>query len=176
MYFLRNAFFEIRTNVIYYLKLQTANPKPQILVIGVGNEFRNDDGVGIYVARKLKELNLDNVIVIEQSGEGTALMEYWSAGKMVFVVDAVSSGANAGTIFSFDANKQTLPSKFFHYSSHLFGVAEAIELSRTLKQLPQQFFVYGIEGKNFESGNALSLEMSAAGDSVLKEILNQCER
>jgi hydrogenase maturation protease len=147
-----------------------AHRTSQILVIGVGNEFRNDDGVGISVARKLKELNLDNVIVIEQSGEGTALMECWSAGEMVFVVDAVSSGANAGTIFRINAQAQTIPANFFNYSTHKFSLAEGVELSRALGELPAHFFIYGIEGKNFSAGEKISEEVRNAMEIVVKEI------
>jgi len=147
-----------------------------IIVIGVGNEFRNDDGIGIYVARKIKELNLNNVKVIEHSGEGASLMECWKNKEMVFVVDAVSSNANAGTVHFFDASKEKIPTNFFNYSSHLFSIAEAIELSRTLNQLPQQLLVFGIEGRSFETGNMFSSEMVTAADSVIENILNSCER
>ena len=106
--------------------------------------------------------------VKEQSGEGTSLMEAWKDYSRVLIVDAVSSGSLSGSIHRLDASK-TIPSKFFSCSTHNFGVAEAIELARTLNQLPEHLRLYGIEGKNFEPGELLSPEV----ESVVEEVTNE---
>ena len=46
-----------------------------ILVIGIGNQYRGDDALGILLARRINSLNLPQVRVIEQAGEGAALIE-----------------------------------------------------------------------------------------------------
>jgi len=127
--------------------------------------------VGILIARKLKDRESDCVSVKEQSGEGTSLMEAWEGYDRVCVVDAVSSGAAPGSIHRLDASKEPIPSKFFSCSTHNFGVAEAIELARTLNQLPGHLQLYGIEGKDFQPGEKLSAEVQQAMESVADEIL-----
>jgi hydrogenase maturation protease len=47
------------------------------LVIGLGNDFRRDDGAGRIAARRVRELAGDTVHVVEESGEGAALMDTW---------------------------------------------------------------------------------------------------
>lgn len=148
------------------MKAITAN----MLVIGVGNEYRGDDGVGILIARRLQAQMPENVDVLIQSGEGTALMESWKGAENVIIVDAVLSGAPPGTVFRLDAGSQPLPSNFFHYSTHAFSVAEAVELSRALQQLPDNLMVYGIEGKTFDAGAALSPEVEEAAQKVTEQI------
>ncbi len=143
----------------------------KVLIIGVGNEYRCDDAVGLVVARELKAGNAPNVSVIEESGEGSALMEVWKNAETVILIDAVSSGAPPGTVQRFEAHAEKLPMGFFHYSTHAFGIAEAIELSRVLQQLPPRMTVYGIEGKNFASGSGLSAEVKQASDMVVKKIV-----
>ena len=49
----------------------------QKLVIGLGNDYRHDDAVGRVVARRLKAIEGDDVRVVEESGEGAALIEAW---------------------------------------------------------------------------------------------------
>jgi len=44
----------------------------RIVVIGVGNDFRRDDGAGRIVARKVKDTAGKDVRVIEASGDGAA--------------------------------------------------------------------------------------------------------
>jgi hydrogenase maturation protease len=144
-----------------------------ILVLGLGNEYRSDDAVGLMVARRIKSLNLKNTIVSEESGEGANLMEAWRNAGTVIIVDAVSSGSEPGTIHRFVADSQRIPSKFFHFSSHSFGVAEAIELARSLHQLPEHLVVYGIEGGKFDAGVGLSFEVEQAVGEVVNRIRHE---
>jgi hydrogenase maturation protease len=141
------------------------------LIIGVGNEFRGDDGVGIIVARRLRAQTPANVTILEASGEGAALMEAWEGAALVLLIDATRSGSPPGTIHRFDAHAEPLPSRFFHYSTHAFSVAEAVELARALDQLPPRLIVYGIEGKNYTAGEGLSPEVEKAADSVIPRVL-----
>jgi len=138
----------------------------QILIIGLGNDYRGDDAVGRVLARKLQAIAGENVRVLEESGEGAALMESWKGGDFVILIDAVHSGGAAGTVHRFDTVTQPVPGSFFHYSTHAFSVAEAIELARALNQLPPRLIVYGIEGKNFDSRVGLSPEVKAAAEEV----------
>jgi hydrogenase maturation protease len=144
----------------------------RVLVIGIGNPYRRDDAVGLIVARALREKNLDYVEILEMSGEGAALIEAWRGAERVIVIDAVCSGASPGTIFRFETHRQPIPTQFFRYSTHNFGLAEAIELARSLGQLPKELIVYGIGGKDFTVGDGLSPGVAQAASQVLKQILN----
>ena len=142
----------------------------QALVIGLGNDYRGDDAVGHVVARRLKAIAGDAVRVLEESGEGAALIETWKGAHFIILIDAVHCGGAAGTIYRFDAKTEPIPGSFFHYSTHAFSVAEAVELARALNQLPRRLVVYGIEGKTFDSGVGLSPEVEAAADEVLRSV------
>ena len=140
------------------------------LVIGLGNDFRRDDGAGRVAARRVRELAGGAVRIIEESGEGAALMDAWRGAELVILIDAVHSGAAPGTIHRLDARAQPIPSNFFHYSTHAFSVAEAVELARALDQLPPRLIVHGIEGKDFTSGEGLSPEVAAAVEQVAQTV------
>lgn len=141
----------------------------EVLIIGIGNEHRGDDGVGIAVARKMKHA-LPQISVIEQSGEGTALLEAWRDAEMVVVIDAVFSGGTPGTVHRFDAHEGALPTKRFRSSSHEFGLPQAVELARILNMLPPHLIIYGVEGKNFEPDTLLSSEVEHIVNKVAEEI------
>lgn len=142
-----------------------------VLVIGVGNAYRRDDAVGLIVAQHLRLQSANRAMVLEESGEGTALMEAWKGAEAVILIDAVQSGAKPGTIHRLDAHAQILSAKFFHYSTHAFSVAEAVELARTFNQLPPRFIVYGVEGKTFAAGVGLSPEVKRAAQQVVTRVL-----
>jgi hydrogenase maturation protease len=141
-----------------------------VLVIGVGNEMRGDDGAGIAVARALGTRVRPGVRVMEALGEGAALVDAWRDAGAVILIDAARSGAPPGTIHRFDAVKEPMPPRFFHYSTHAFSVAEAVELARVLGALPRRLLVFGIEGRTFEAGAGLSPEAARAAATVTVEI------
>jgi hydrogenase maturation protease len=147
-----------------------SQPQSLPLIIGIGNEYRGDDAVGLVVARRLRERLVDSVKVLEHGGDGAALTEAWRGAETVIIIDAVASGAAPGAIHRFDANKRTIPKGAFRCSTHAFGVAEAIELSRALGELPRSLVVYGIEGKNFAAGVGLSPEVEKAACEVVRQL------
>jgi hydrogenase maturation protease len=144
-----------------------------LLLIGIGNEYRRDDGVGLVIVRQLRSVVPIDVKVLELSGEGATLMEAWQTGTIVYVFDAVRSQARPGTIHQIDAKTQTVPTQFFHYSTHAFSLAEAVELGRVLNQLPPTLVLYGVEGVDFGSGVGLSDCVEVAVPKVIDRVLQQ---
>jgi hydrogenase maturation protease len=148
---------------------------PPVLIIGIGNAYRSDDAVGLHVAQRLKQQAINHVNILEQSGDGAVLMELWKEANTVILIDAVYSGARPGTVHRFDAHAQPIPTNYFHYSTHAFGIAEAIELARTLNRLPPYLILYAIEGKCFEAGVKCSPEVEKAAQEVLKRVMQDIQ-
>ena len=146
------------------------SPDVPLLIIGVGNRYRRDDGVGPWVADRLRERGLP---AVEHSGEGAGLIEAWSGVARVIVVDATASGNAAGACCRLDAVVEVLPSQFFRYSSHLFGLAEAIATARTLGRLPPSLIVHGIEGADFGFGDELTPVVAEAAETVVQRIIDE---
>jgi hydrogenase maturation protease len=143
------------------------------IVIGIGNEYARDDAVGLLVARKLKGRAPASVGIFEHGGEGAALMECWKNTAGVILIDATSSGATSGTIRRLEVASSPLPARQFGRSTHAFGLAEAIELSRSLHELPTRLVVYGIEGRDFSAGAGVTAEVAAAVETVAERVLQE---
>lgn len=139
-----------------------------VLVLGVGHPFRGDDGLGPVVAERVAALARPDVTALAHHGEGTSLMECWQGFDAVVVVDATRSDAPPGTVRCWDAGMEKLPAALFPKSSHVFGLAEAVEMARLLGRLPPRLTVIGVEGKDFAAGTGLSPEVSAAVDRVVE--------
>jgi hydrogenase maturation protease len=140
------------------------------MVIGVGNAWRGDDGAGLAVARRLRELSPAGVEVRELEGDATALVDTWSGAERVVVIDAAESGAPPGTVQRFDARLQPLPVRSLRSSTHAFGVSDAVELARALGRLPDRLDVYAIEGASFTAGEHLSPAVGRAVAELASEL------
>ncbi|MGI9646364.1 MAG: hydrogenase maturation protease, partial [Ilumatobacteraceae bacterium] len=73
------------------------------LVIGVGNRWRGDDGVGPRAVDALAARTGDGVDLVALDGEPTRMVDAWAGRSAVVVIDAVRAGGPPGTIHRFDA-------------------------------------------------------------------------
>jgi len=140
------------------------------LFVGIGNPMRGDDAAGLLVAARLRELSAPGLRVTELEGEPVDLIEAFGGAAEVLVADAVSSGAEPGTVHRFDAAAAPLPARLAGPSTHALGLPEAIELARALGRLPERLTVLGIEGARFEAGSEPLSEVRLAAASVADEI------
>ncbi len=147
----------------------------RIVIIGVGNEYRGDDAIGLIAARRLRERLGSQADIRELSGEGAAVIDAMQNANNAIIIDAAESGADPGTVFRYDATSERIPTGHFHYSTHAFSVAEAVETARALGQLPKMVIVYGIEGKSFDYGENLSPGLDDAVEVVVDRILSELQ-
>ena len=145
------------------------------MVIGVGNALRGDDAAGLEVARRVAETAPAGVAVLRCEGEPVSMLTQWDGVERVIVVDATESGAEPGTVRRIDAVADPVPPELRRTSTHLLGVADAIELARTLGRLPAETVVYGIEGGAFDTGAPLTPATSKAVETVAERIVAELE-
>lgn len=143
------------------------------LIIGLGNDLRGDDSIGLVIARKLHGQVQPGIMVIEHPGDGLSLISVWQDADNVIVVDAAKSDAPPGTIHRFDALSVPLQMQLSTTTSHALGLEEAIELGHQLDQLPKRLVIYGIEGKSFDFGTELSAEVEQVVQEVVERVLQE---
>jgi hydrogenase maturation protease len=150
----------------------------RVLVIGVGNPLRHDDGAGLEVARALRRrAPAARVEVCEHEGETLGLLVRFEDADAVVIVDAVRSGAAPGSVRRVEATGEPVPAELRSSSStHAVGLAEAIELARALGRLPERVILYGLEGARFDAGSGLSPAVGAAVPALVEEVLAEARR
>ena len=132
-----------------------------MLVIGVGNPDRGDDAAGLHVARAVAARGLPGVVVIEAGGDALGLLDQWQDASMVVLIDAAAPDRAPGRVRRLDATARALPRGLGLGSSHVFGVAEAVELARGLGRLPPRLIVFAIEAGECGIGAPLSAAVAA---------------
>jgi len=139
-------------------------------IICVGNSARSDDGVGPLIAEELRNRDLD-IPVHFSNGEPGELLDLWRGLGRVVMVDAVLTGqGEPGTVHVLSATDQPLP-VVSHASSHGIGLAESIELARSLHALPTDIRLVGIEAGSLEPGTDLTPAVRDAIPDAITRIL-----
>lgn len=153
--------------------MTTANRQPVVL-IGIGNTMRRDDGVGPLTLDVLRNDPPAGCDMVELDGETARVIETWRDRDVAIVVDAVCAGEQPGTIhdLTFDDLDRIdqlglTPSAT---SSHFGGLAEAVALGRSLDRLPDSLRVLGIEPADLSHGFGLSPLVTTMMDDLLRKV------
>ncbi len=142
------------------------------VVIGVGNEFRRDDGAGPAVIAQLRDRVPAGVQLLTTDGEPARLIEAWTGAALAVVVDAVRARpAHPGRVHRFVLDRPG-PGRARHASSHGFGLDDAIALATALDRMPGRLIVHAIEADDLAQGTGLTPPVAAAVDLVASAILD----
>lgn len=144
------------------------------LIISIGNRYRCDDGVGPYTLDLLKPILGTSSDFIESVGDTSALLDRWQSRDKVVLIDACyAENTKTGKIFQLDGLNEILPPDNPVSSNHAISIANAIELSRLLNQLPKTLTIYSIAGNNFSQGEVISPSLIIAAQRVASLICNE---
>ncbi len=148
---------------------------PRTLVVGLGNPILGDDGVGWRVAEQVRvHSDHPDVAVLCLSLGGLALMEHLVGYRRVMIVDAMTTGAPAGTLHRLDARKMDELHVQHTASVHDLSLSSALAMGRELGlDLPAEIHVVGVEAApEFEFGEVLSEPVDRAIPAATRVVLD----
>lgn len=142
------------------------------LFVGIGNDFRCDDAVGLLIARKLKDLYPD-LEIIESDGNGFDLISNFSKYNRVIFIDAAiaEKPEEIGQTKIIKVTPQTSLPDIKIFSSHSLSLIEALKMSKELNILPDEIYIYLIYSMNFSFGQEISEEVKRASEKILDTII-----
>jgi hydrogenase maturation protease len=143
-----------------------------ITIIGCGNLNRSDDAVGAIVAQRLEAVLMhDPIPGVQVVDAGTAGMEVMFRARgstSLIVVDACTSGTEAGAVFHVPGEElEAVPVNSLNL--HDFRWQHALYVGRILfrDSFPSSVEAYLIEAKSLALGIGISQEAELAVDTVV---------
>jgi hydrogenase maturation protease len=117
------------------------------LVLGLGNTILSDDGVGIHVARLIKE-KLPDIDVIEASAAGFRVVDEIIGYDKLILIDSIrTKNGQPGNYYKFGIEE--FKSTLHHSSPHDMDMFSALELMKKHDaDLPKEIIIYAIEVKD----------------------------
>lgn len=144
-----------------------------ILILGIGNILLKDEGIGIHVINKLKELTLpENVEVIDGGTAGLDLIDLIEGRKKLIVIDAVKAGGVPGTIYRLTEENLDIKPKAI-MSFHDIDLLDALYMVQTTGEKPKEIIVIGIEPKDMSDGLELSPEIEERIPYIIRLVLKE---
>ncbi len=143
-----------------------------LLIVGFGNLLQQDDGAGVLVVQKLRELDLpENFRVVEGGVMGVDTISLFENYSQVILVDCVKASNSDEQFLEFQLDDVALKSNDFRFSLHELNLNTVLTLMETLKiKIPKILFL-GIQPENCEFGFEVSKNVKIAVDKVVSRIL-----
>ena len=111
------------------------------VVIGIGNPFRRDDGIGPAVAREIARQGLPGIRVLSCAAEPTAILEAWEGANRAVLIDAAVDG-RPGRVRQCTLDDVADAALL---SSHDLGLRQTFELGRALGRAPESVVVVSVD-------------------------------
>ncbi|MFF8864763.1 hydrogenase maturation protease [Streptomyces sp. NPDC015139] len=134
----------------------------RVVVIGVGNTLRGDDGVGPAVVEALRGHVPGDTVLAVSDGEPARMLELWRDADTVVVVEALrSQPARPGELHTLTPAEAAGRPRGTA-STHALGLGECLALAEALDLLPPKLVVHAIEVADVELGASLSEAVRSA--------------
>jgi hydrogenase maturation protease len=147
--------------------------KEKTVVIGLGNLYMRDDGLGIRVAKALMDRDLgENVSVQEYPEMDFTVIEKLRGASRVIVVDAVKDGKEPGTIskYTLTSRKGDLPKL---PSLHSLKLSDILDLAMSSGILTCPVVILGVEPKDDFLGIGLSPSVESALPKMIQAVIKE---
>ena len=135
----------------------------KILFVGVGNVLRRDDGIGVYITKRIKETNWVQTLVVEVSLENYIKKIRDNKADLLILVDCIYFNKKPGyadIVRVDDINEYTM----YSHNLSLKSIAEFFTLD---------VFVLGIQPADLRVGEEMTSEVKTRGDEIVL-LINDC--
>jgi hydrogenase maturation protease len=148
-----------------------------VLILGLGNPLRGDDGVGPRVIEALNECGLpEGATALDAGTGGLDLLHVLEGWEWAVIVDAADVGREPGRYVRFTPKEAQLVESADGFSLHNAGLAEALALADAVGQPLPELVIFGVQPEKVGWGEGLSEAVEAALSDIVNAVLNEVNR
>jgi hydrogenase maturation protease len=148
------------------------NDPKRIVILGVGNLLKGDDGVGVRVIEALERGGTlpPGVELVDGGTGGPTLMTEFAGAAALIIVDAGELGAAPGTVREFGLDDVAATNTPRPFSLHDVGVMGMIDLARQVGELPAAVRFVVVQPERFDTGDRLSAAVAGAVERAAEAV------
>ncbi|MFO7741406.1 MAG: hydrogenase maturation protease [Anaerolineae bacterium] len=148
------------------------NRRRDVLVLGLGNPLRGDDGVGPRVIAELEDHGLpEGIETLDAGTGGLDLLHVMEDHERIVIVDAAEIGKESGQFVRFTPDEVLLVESGGRFSLHHAGLAEILALTRALNRPLPPVVMFGVQPEDIGWGQGLSPKVEAGLPTLIDAVL-----
>ena len=141
--------------------------KPRIVILGVGNLLRSDDGVGVHAAQALADDPPGNAEVVDAGTDVLSALPFLENASHALIIDALRAGGEPGEIRVF--RESDIACSEGARTAHAVNILSARHLM-TPGSLWPEIAILGVEPARLDYGLSLSPAVAAS----LPQLVRRC--
>jgi len=152
------------------------NHRRRVAVVGVGNVLLKDEGIGVHVARALREAvgnGRTDIDIIDGGTSPDVFLLVEGVSKLI-LVDAVKGGGSPGSIYRFHPGDIAIDKKFT-ISAHQIGLLDSLRMIEYSATKPESIVIIGVEPKEIGWGLELSIELGGKLPEIMKVVMDEVD-
>ena len=156
-------------NAIYRMTCKSEMKTKRILLLGLGNILKSDDGAGIYVISELRKISdrLPPWVQVEDGGtQGFDLVSVMAPFKRILIIDAIITDEEPGSIYHFSS--WDAPQGNDMLSLHDMGIMNVIRTMQLLGYDPVIDFI----GINARDVTTIQIGLTHPVEQAIPAVLN----
>ncbi len=148
--------------------------KRNTVIIGLGNLYMRDEGIGVRVADALaSRADLPgHVDVLDLGSGGLSVLHAISGRRRAVLVDCAFMDEAPGTWRRFSPADVRNRKLSMRYSLHEGDVMQTLELARQLGECPEEVRIIGIQPESIEPGEDLTAALQNRFEDYLQAVLH----
>jgi len=141
------------------------------LILGIGNPIVTDDGAGLKIAQRIKEINPELEVIEACSGALGLLDDMTGYDKLIIIDSVKTEGGKPGELYKLEL-EDLLPALDLA-TSHGVDIASAFRLGEGLGyKMPQSVSIYAVEIKdNTTFGEECTKEVAEKIPLIVRRIM-----
>ena len=151
--------------------------KTDVKIIGFGNKYRSDDGIGIRVVEELGKLDsFRNIDIIDGGTSGTDLIFLVKDCRKVIIIDAIDAGQDIGDVVNIQINdvEEFIKRDYKSLSLHDLNLADILKLIKALK-INADISIIGVKPKKMDFGDRLSPEIEEKIPEIISLVKKEAD-
>jgi hydrogenase maturation protease len=152
-----------------------------VLILGIGNTLRSDDGIGVCVMEALcrcddNRLRRRGARFCDGGTLGLSLLPTLETANDVIVIDAADIGVEPGTVRSFEGEAMDAQLGGKKQTSHEVALADLMAAARLLGQQPARRALVAIQPGSTDWGAEPSAVVAAAIPEACRAVFSLLDR
>lgn len=153
-----------------------------VLILGLGNPLRRDDGVGPRVIEELESQGLpDGITALDGGTGGLDILRVLEGWNHVIIVDAANvdagdGGIGPGEFVRFTPDQVRLAESEDNLSLHHAGLAEVFGLAKALDHQLPSIVIFGVQPGEVGWGEGLSSSVESGLSTLVEAVREEAEK
>ena len=153
-----------------------------VLILGLGNPLRRDDGIGPWVIEELQRQGLpDEITALDGGSGGLDILRVIEGWDNVIIVDAANVDAGRGAVrpgefVRFTPSEVQLAKSDDSLSLHHAGLAEVLGLAEALDHALPSIVIFGVQPGDVGWGEGLSSSVEAGLSTLVDAVREEAEK